>query len=859
MKHLLTILVSFFTGLVLAQFTENFNDNDIKNTPTWKGDDSVFVLIGSNGEFKLRSNKNLASNFFYLVTPSKSLKNTQWEIDVQLAFNTSSSNYVDIYLSSDKDSLLATDLNGYYVRIGGSTDEISLYKSVNGKATELIDGLDKVTNFSSNNLKIKVVCSPNYEWTLERDVTATGNDFIQEGKTIIDSSVVTSNYFGLKIRQSTASFFQKHFFDNIYVGAIKYDTIPPLITTFSVIDSLQLDVSFSEKIDSLSALPLSNYKLQSGNSVIKAFRDSIDYRKIHLFFSNSLKNGVNQQLTLSNLTDLKRNSINTQTINFTYLIPEIPLKGDVIISEFLADPTTGVGLPEIEFIEIYNKSNKVFNLKNWIITDNSSNGTIGDTWLLPNSYKVLCTTSAIDSFTNSVAVTTFPSLNNAGDVLILKDDRGTLIDQIQYKDSWFTNSSKKEGGYSLELINPNHPCSSPANWSESISLKGGTPGIVNSVFDLTPYIKAPSISDVFVLDSNTLVVKFTELLDSALLSSLSLVTSPSLIISKRNVNSQFYDSLFLTFNSVLKPSTNYTITLGNIIDCWGNDTLLTTSFVYAEKPVVGDLVLNEILFDPYVGGVDFIEIRNNSLKFIDLSELQLANYDEGISNVKTVVKHKVIPPNEFLVCTSDPNYIFTTYKSTRKENLFQLDLPSYNNDSGTVYLMNQGTILDKLSYNEDWHFTLLNSTEGISLERLSPLAETNTKNNWHSAAENIGFATPGLENSQILYGDHFGTVSLTNPTFSPDNDGFEDVLQINYSFSDPGFLVNCKIFDERGRLVQVLTKNQLVGNNGFYTWDGINEENLKASIGTYVLLFEATNQNGERFVKKLAFVLASKI
>ncbi len=242
-----------------------------------------------------------------------------------------------------------------------------------------------------------------------------------------------------------------------------------------------------------------------------------------------------------------------------------------------------------------------------------------------------------------------------------------------------------------------------------------------------------------------------------------------------------------------------------------------------------------------------------------LSDLQLANYDEGISNIKTVVKHKVVPPNGLLVLTSDPNYIFTTYKSTRKENMFQLDLPSYNNDSGTVYLMYNGKVLDKLNYNEDWHFTLLNTTEGISLERLSPLAETNKKDNWHSAAENVGFATPGIENSQLLYGEQYGTISLTNATFSPDNDGFEDVLQINYSFSEPGFLVTSKIFDERGRLVQILTKNLLVGNKGFLTWDGINEENLKASIGTYVLLFEATNQNGERFIQKLAFVLASKI
>ena len=38
------------------------------------------------------------------------------------------------------------------------------------------------------------------------------------------------------------------------------------------------------------------------------------------------------------------------------------------------DPSPSVGLPDEEFIEVYNKSNKIFNLDGWLIGDASSQG-----------------------------------------------------------------------------------------------------------------------------------------------------------------------------------------------------------------------------------------------------------------------------------------------------------------------------------------------------------------------------------------------------------------------------------------------------------------------------------------------------
>src|ERR1035437_2630248 len=161
----------FATSIASAQVADNFSDGDFTNTPTWSGDDSVYTVVTN----KLRSNKTVASSTFYLSTPSTLANNCQWEFWVNLQFNTSSANYVDVYLTSDQANLKATNINGYFVRLGSTTDDICLYKKVNGTATKIIDGTDLILNTSNNTLKVKVVRDASNNFTLSRDVGATGN------------------------------------------------------------------------------------------------------------------------------------------------------------------------------------------------------------------------------------------------------------------------------------------------------------------------------------------------------------------------------------------------------------------------------------------------------------------------------------------------------------------------------------------------------------------------------------------------------------------------------------------------------------------------------------------------------------
>jgi predicted heme/steroid binding protein len=224
----------------------------------------------------------------------------------------------------------------------------------------------------------------------------------------------------------------------------------------------------------------------------------------------------------------------------------------------------------------------------------------------------------------------------------------------------------------------------------------------------------------------------------------------------------------------------------------------------------------------------------------------LANYDDDtISNEKLIDQNFIMPPKSYAVLTTDSNFQIMQYPYAVPGKFVQMEsLPSYNNDSSTIYITYFGQVMDKVSYSDEWHFGLLQSEDGVSLERFNFELESNDSSNWHSASETVGFGTPGGDNSQrIDVGAPEGEITLSSTSFSPDGDGFQDALLITYKVGDPTLLGDLVIYDDMGRLVKVLLKDHLLGANGTVKWDGINEEGKKASIGPHIIFFSFFNVN----------------
>jgi CHU_C Type IX secretion signal domain len=215
-----------------------------------------------------------------------------------------------------------------------------------------------------------------------------------------------------------------------------------------------------------------------------------------------------------------------------------------------------------------------------------------------------------------------------------------------------------------------------------------------------------------------------------------------------------------------------------------------------------------------------------------------------------VANDRLILPDEYVVFTESASDVQSHFTVLYPNNLVQNDLPSFNDDAGNVTIYRAGTsdvvIVDAFDYSEDLHHPLLDETEGVTLERLHHDGTTQDPANWHSAAEGADWGTPTYRNSQYFENQPVanGFFELQENTVSPDGDGYQDFLAINYKTDKSGYTVKCRIYDAEGRLAKTLANNELLGSEGFLRWDGDTDEGRKARIGIYVVALELFNPDG---------------
>ncbi|KLT65908.1 lamin tail domain-containing protein [Pedobacter sp. BMA] len=276
----------------------------------------------------------------------------------------------------------------------------------------------------------------------------------------------------------------------------------------------------------------------------------------------------------------------------------------------------------------------------------------------------------------------------------------------------------------------------------------------------------------------------------------------------------------------------------------------------------GDILISEVLFNPRPGGVDFVEIYNNTSHEIDLKDLQLANINSAgePASIKSVSAVRLmIPAGSYYVITSNQANIKENYYTKFPAQFVQIgSLPAFSNDKGSVVLLSNNVIIDRLNYNAKVHHPLIQDEDGISIERVSFSVDTNDPANFKSAAAVAGCATPTYKNSQEASGEE-NFVRLARKTFSPDGDGYDDILNLDYQFAENSMLATVNIYTDRGRLIRKLLKNQTIGTSGTLSWDGLDDSGLKAGIGIYVVVFDVFDLNGSTKRFKNTCVLAGKL
>jgi hypothetical protein len=500
---------------------------------------------------------------------------------------------------------------------------------------------------------------------------------------------------------------------------------------------------------------------------------------------------------------------------------------------------------------------------NWTASTNPLGGTPGNVNSVKNNYSdntapelenvhIVSSDYLILEFNENVS---YPS---GSDILNFNINNGIGHPELAFTDPEnrtlvhlsFTTQFTAQQSYSLMIENVSDNCG---------NLMAATG------YDFTYYRIYPK--NLYVNDQNNLKLVFSETVETVSAGSIlnyscdQGVGTPDYAVRGTSDTSE----VFLHFPNAFPDGSEVTLSISGIKDINGN-TMNSGEFTFIYyTPLPGDLIINEVLYDPYPDGADFVELYNTSVYPIDLSRIQLAKIDENDSIVSAGRLFKdnlYIDPETYMAFTSSKTGVLQFYSSQNEENLFEVeDFPSYVNESGTVVLLyNYSVVLDSFTYDDDMHFKLLDDVEGVSLERVNPGKPTQDAANWHSASETVGFATPAYQNSQYLDESSIGDVhvSITPHVFSPDNDGLDDYATINYKFDAPGFVATVWVFDAKGRIVNQLAENLLLSTEGTIVWDGLYADNRLAAAGTYLVFFKVFDLNGNVNVYKETVILAKK-
>ena len=292
-----------------------------------------------------------------------------------------------------------------------------------------------------------------------------------------------------------------------------------------------------------------------------------------------------------------------------------------------------------------------------------------------------------------------------------------------------------------------------------------------------------------------------------------------------------------------------------------NADSLTSTAPNGYIPRPGDILINEILFNPKPGGSDYVELINNSDSIIPIRQIRLAQYSEGsLTKLYPIADEGVVSPGEMIVVTRDASYVLQNYTVPFPNRLIEVtSMPSYNDKQGTVVVTTaDSVVLDRFDYNEKMHSSLIHDKEGVALERRSVDVETQEPNNWYSASSTSGYGTPTARNSQshefLFLNDDF---LAEPPLFSPDGDGYNDLLNISYSLTDCSLSCDITILDANGRIVRHLMRGALIGCDGLLTWDGTDDNGRRCRRGNYIITLTAYNTKGARqnWHRKITLVL----
>lgn len=517
-------------------------------------------------------------------------------------------------------------------------------------------------------------------------------------------------------------------------------------------------------------------------------------------------------------------------------------KRSVVFNEVLADPEPNTTEGKSEFIELYNNTTDSIWLKDWILYNTTTAHPLPEKFIAPHAFIILCHINDTALYeAETWGLESFSALTNTGDSLTLCSPDRSIVDVFQYNLSLYKHEVKLNGGWSLEQINPQLPCSGDFNWSVCESISGATPGRENSVNDTTFSPPSPSIQD-WGIDTNNQLYLWSNLpweqdsiafqLDNEFLRMACHACHDSLIISLP----QYNEGDVLQIDSIEFCNASLPISIHLQLPVLSNVSIPPVYF-------------NELMYDPAENENPFVELYNNSQYNISLDHLWIENQSGTAYSIQR--HHHFIRAQERIAIAEKAVSFGCSNAHIHQAN----QLPYMTISEGELHLGYTFFKIDTLVYHDSLHHPHLNTTQGFSLERVEGDL---TKETWLSASINSGGKTPGCPNSQ-QWNYHLNDIQfqITPEYFSPNNDGYNDVIAFSYHGQQPGVESSLKILTKDGYVIKTLSNGEWQGQQAQWTWDGTDENQELSPPGLFFAILQVWTGQDTHPIKGIkSFVLS---
>jgi hypothetical protein len=499
------------------------------------------------------------------------------------------------------------------------------------------------------------------------------------------------------------------------------------------------------------------------------------------------------QPTTAEFADYQTTPVNSAVA--TIVNPHEPLgpssrMSGMVISEIMWKPASRTDGNNTEFLEIYNTCPYFQDISRYTVTCADMNYTFPANTLIPGgAFFVLCASPQGMAHVYGLTSNVFGPYNGSlkhSETLELLDEQSNVLLTVPYNDTAPWPVAASGTGHSIVLANPTYGEGDPRAWDISDTV-GGSPGQADP-FTPSP-LRNVVINEILLHTENLAKSQFIELYNhstnSVNVSGCILTDDPTtnkFVIPAGTVIAPagfvaFTQSQFgFTLNGegetlyFIKPDGSRVldavqfgaqadgVSYGRWPDGANDFYAFTTNTPGTNNSaiLIGDIVINELMYDPISGNNDdqYIELYNKGTNMINLSGWE---FTSGVTF--TFPPNAVIGPNGYVVVGKNITNLFAKYSNLNAANtygnysshlshdgaLLALAQPESYFGTNTIYVEE-----DEVTYGTGGRWGEWSAGGGSSLELINPNTNHRLAANWADSDETQKSSWVDIENTGVL-------------------------------------------------------------------------------------------------------------